>query len=68
MFGRREKKSVVADMNYIDYKDVDLLHKVLTGGGKLTSRRQIGCDSRMQHRIKRAVHQARYMALLPYGQ
>ena len=61
MFGRRDKKS-------IDYKDVDLLHKVLTGGGKLTSRRQIGCDSRMQHRIKRAVHKARYMALLPYGQ
>ena len=68
MFGRRDKKSVVADMDYIDYKDVDLLHKVLTGGGKLTSRRQIGCDSRMQHRIKRAVHKARYMALLPYGQ
>ena len=49
MFGRKEKKSLVADREYIDYKDVDLLQRLVAGNGKMVSRRQIGCNSKMQH-------------------
>ncbi|MGE4619063.1 MAG: 30S ribosomal protein S18 [Planctomycetota bacterium] len=68
MFIRKDKNFLVKDLNYIDYKNVDLLSKLIVGNGKLTAQRQTGCDSRKQHQIKRAVHRARFMALLPYGQ
>ena len=68
MFGRKEKRSLVADREYVDYKDVDLLQRLVAANGKMVSRRQIGCNSKMQHMIKRAVHRARFMGLIPYGQ
>ncbi|HIA26788.1 MAG TPA: 30S ribosomal protein S18 [Planctomycetes bacterium] len=68
MFGRRGKQNLVGTREYIDYKDVDLLNKLVTVQGKLLNRRHIGCDLKTQHKVKRAVHKARYMALLPYGQ
>ena len=68
MFIRKDKNFLVKDLKYIDYKNVDLLHKLLVGNGKLAAQRQTGCDTRTQHQIKRAVHRARFMALLPYGQ
>jgi len=68
MFIRKDKSSLVKDLPYIDYKHVDLLSKLLVGNGKLSAQRQIGCDTRTQHQIKRAVHRARFMALLTYGQ
>ena len=68
MFGRKEKRSLVADREYVDYKDVDLLQRLVASNGKMVSRRQIGCNSKMQHMIKRAVHRARFMGLIPYGQ
>ncbi len=66
-FGRKKRPSLVLGRDYIDYKDVELLQKLVTAQGKLLSRRQIGCDARMQHRIKRAIHRARYIGLMPYG-
>ncbi|MGA1204062.1 MAG: 30S ribosomal protein S18 [Planctomycetota bacterium] len=67
MFTRKKRPSLVLGREYIDYKDVDLLQKLVTSQGKMLSRRQIGCDARMQHRIKKAVHRARTMGLIPYG-
>ena len=67
LFSRKKRPSLVQGREYIDYKDIDLLQKLLTAQGKLMSRRQIGCDARMQHKIKRAVHRARYIGLIPYG-
>lgn len=67
MFGRKKRPSLVQGREYIDYKDLDLLQKLVTAQGKLLSRRQIGCDAGMQHKIKRAVHRARYIGLMPYG-
>ena len=67
MFTKRKRPSLVAGREYIDYKDVELLQKLVTAQGKMLSRRQINCDARMQHRIKKAIHRARYMGLMPYG-
>ena len=68
MFGRKEKKSLVADREFVDYKDVDLLQRLVAANGKMVSRRQLGCNSKMQYIIKRVVHRARFMGLIPYGQ
>lgn len=57
----------MAGCEYIDYKDIDLLSKLLSSQGKIQPRKRIGAEARTQHRVKQAIHRARYMALLPYG-
>jgi small subunit ribosomal protein S18 len=50
----------------IDYKNVDLLMKLVTSQGKMFSRKRAQASPRAQQRIKSAVKRARYMALMPY--
>ena len=50
----------------IDYKDVETLQKLLTGQGKLFSRKRSGNCAKHQRSVQKAVKRARYMALLPY--
>ena len=51
---------------YIDYKDTESLRKVMSGNGKILSRKRTGANAMEQRMIARAVKRARYMALLPY--
>ncbi|NBP81539.1 30S ribosomal protein S18 [bacterium] len=51
---------------YVDYKDLDLLGKMVNRQGKLLSRRKSGCTAASQHAVTLAVKRARFMALLPY--
>lgn len=51
---------------YIDYKDVEVVGKLLTQRGKIFSRKRSGNCAKHQRRIQNAVKLARYMALLPY--
>ncbi len=51
---------------YIDYKDTESLRKVMSGNGKIQSRKRTGADAMEQRMIAGAVKRARYMALLPY--
>lgn len=51
---------------YIDYKDTESLRKMMSGNGKISSRKRTGATAMEQRMIARAVKQARYMALLPY--
>ncbi|MGE3165270.1 MAG: 30S ribosomal protein S18 [Planctomycetota bacterium] len=67
MFRKRRLPSPVGGIEYIDYKDVELLSKLLTIQGKIQPRKRLGADAKMQHRIKKAIHRARFMALVPYG-
>ncbi len=64
---KRTPEDLLGDRKYIDYKDVELLQKCLSPQGKIVSRRRLGTDAKTQHRVKRALHRARYMALIPYG-
>ena len=52
--------------SYIDYKDTESLKKMLSGNGKIQSRKRTGANAMEQRMIARAVKRARYMALLPY--
>ena len=50
----------------IDYKFLEPLHKVITGHGKLFSRKRSGYCAKCQKMVKLAVKRARYMGLMPY--
>ena len=51
---------------YIDYKDTESLKKMVSGNGKILSRKRTGATAMEQRMVARAVKRARYLALLPY--
>ena len=51
---------------YVDYKDVDLLKKLVNRHGRIVGRRKTGCSAVSQHAVTKAIKRARFMALLPY--
>jgi small subunit ribosomal protein S18 len=51
---------------YVDYKNLELLKKLINRQGKIISRRKSGCTAVSQHAVTDAVKRARFMALLPY--
>jgi len=51
---------------YVDYKNLDLLKKLVNRHGKIVSRRKTGCTAVSQHAVSAAIKRARFMALLPY--
>ena len=51
---------------FVDYKDTESLRKVMSGNGKIQSRKRTGATAMEQRMLARAVKRARYMALLPY--
>ncbi len=53
-------------IDWVDYKDVNVLRRFMSDRGKIRARRVTGVDSQQQRQIARAVKNAREMALLPY--
>ena len=51
---------------YVDYKDIDLLKKLINRHGRIVGRRKTGCSAASQHIVTTAIKRARFMALLPY--
>jgi small subunit ribosomal protein S18 len=51
---------------YVDYKDVELLSKLVNRHGRIVSRRKSGCSATSQHAVAEAIKRARFMALMPY--
>lgn len=51
---------------YIDYKDTESLKKMISGNGKIQSRKRTGATAMEQRMIARAIKRARYISLLPY--
>ncbi|MDA0563859.1 30S ribosomal protein S18 [Streptomonospora sp. S1-112] len=56
----------LGDLDYVDYKDTDLLRRFISDRGKIRSRRVTRVTARQQRLIARAIKNAREMALLPY--
>ena len=52
---------------YVDYKDLELLKKLVNRHGQIVGRRKTGCNASSQHAVTKAIKRARFMALLPYG-
>ncbi|HEX8916143.1 MAG TPA: 30S ribosomal protein S18 [Humisphaera sp.] len=51
---------------YVDYKDTESLKKMLSGNGKILSRKRTGATAMEQRMVAQAVKRARYLGLLPY--
>jgi small subunit ribosomal protein S18 len=51
---------------YIDYKDTETLKKMVSGNGKILSRKRTGATAMEQRKLAQAVKQARFIGLLPY--
>ena len=51
---------------YVDYKDIELLTKLVNRHGRIVGRRKSGCTAVSQHAVTLAIKRARFMALLPY--
>lgn len=73
---RRKRKENVREQNqcrfcrskvkYIDYKDLEVLSKLLTHRGKIFSRKRSGNCASCQRKVRLAIKRARFMALLPF--
>ncbi len=50
----------------IDYKDIDVLQKLVTQHGKVFSRKRSGNCARHQRSAMRAIKKARFLGLIPY--
>ena len=68
---RRAKKKVSIltqeSVDYVDYKDVNLLRRFMSDRAKIRARRVTGNDTQQQAAIAMAIKNAREMALLPYA-
>jgi small subunit ribosomal protein S18 len=54
-------------VDYVDYKDVNLLQRFVSDRSKIRARRVSGNDAQQQREIALAIKNAREMALLPYA-
>jgi len=70
-YARKPKRRYCAfckdKVEYIDYKDVNMLRKYMTDRGKIKPRRVSGNCAQHQHQVSIAVKRAREMALVPYS-
>lgn len=53
-------------VDYVDYKDVDVLRYYVGDRAKMEPRRKVGTCARHQRMVSQAVKRARYVALMPY--
>lgn len=53
-------------IEYVDYKDLELLKRFINEQGKILPRRITGVSAKFQRQLTRAVKRARHLALLPY--
>jgi len=66
---RREKGKCFFTENeieYIDYKNFEMLDRYINDQGKMLPRRITGTSAKHQRQLTRAIKRARHMALIPY--
>jgi small subunit ribosomal protein S18 len=66
-FRKKTSVLVIEKVEYIDYKDVDLLGRFMSDRGKIRNRRVAGNTLQQQRELANAIKIAREMALLPYA-
>ncbi|WP_308609772.1 30S ribosomal protein S18 [uncultured Granulicatella sp.] len=68
--GQRRRKKVcyfcANHVDYIDYKDVELLKRFISEKGKILPRRVTGTCAKHQRTLTVAIKRARIMGLLPF--
>lgn len=63
---KQENRFDTSNVDYIDYKDTELLERFINEQGKLLPRRITGVSAKFQRQLSRAIKRARHVALLPY--
>ncbi len=53
-------------IDFVDYKDIELLKRYLNEQGKIMPRRITGVPQKFQRKLTRAVKRARHLAMLPF--
>ncbi len=56
----------VEKIDYVDYKEVEMLKDFITENGKIIPARITGTKARFQRQLGTAIKRARFLALLPY--
>lgn len=67
--GRRRRKVCYFCANhvdYVDYKDLELLERYISDKGKILPRRATGTCAKHQRAVAGAIKRARIMGLLPF--
>ncbi|QDY86676.1 30S ribosomal protein S18 [Mycoplasma anserisalpingitidis] len=67
-FGSRRKVCEFCEqnMNYVDYKNLELLKRYISGTGQIKSSSMSGTCAKHQRSVSNAIKRARFVALLPY--
>ncbi|MFV8414271.1 MULTISPECIES: 30S ribosomal protein S18 [Mycoplasma] len=66
-FGRRKSCEFCDNhMEYVDYKNVELLNKFVTATGQIKAKSSTGTCAKHQRKVANAVKRARFIALMPY--
>ena len=66
-FKKKTSPLVIEKVEYVDYKDVDLLSRFMSDRGKIRGQRINGNDVQQQREVANAIKIAREMGLLPYA-
>jgi small subunit ribosomal protein S18 len=65
-YKKKTSPLIIEDVEYVDYKDVDLLSRFMSDRAKIRNMRVSGNDRQQQLEVAKAIKIAREMALLPY--
>jgi small subunit ribosomal protein S18 len=65
-YKKKTSALIIEKVEYVDYKDVDLLSRFMSDRAKIRNRRVSGNDVQQQRDVANAIKNAREMALLPY--
>jgi small subunit ribosomal protein S18 len=66
-YKKKTSPLVIESIEYVDYKNVDLLNRFMSDRAKIRNRRVTGNDVQQQRDIANAIKVAREMGLLPYA-
>jgi small subunit ribosomal protein S18 len=66
-YKKKTSQLIIDKVEYVDYKDVDLLGRFMSDRAKIRNMRVSGNDRQQQLEIAKAIKIAREMALLPYA-
>ena len=66
-YKKKTSPLLTESVQYVDYKDVDLLQRFMSDRAKIRNRRVTGNDVQQQREVANAIKIAREMGLLPYA-
>ena len=62
----RNCKFTRAGVEYIDYKDTEVLQRFMNDQGRILPRRVTGTSAKYQRQLSRAIKRARFLGMIPY--